>query len=350
MTKNLIIKVISGAADIAEKCAVLEWVHKDKNNLKYFIELKELWICQHLPEEGAGPEYLSRLRSITEAKNNNVAIVQRSQMYKKLILSSAAIIVLLLALNIVFFFLKDQRGDAPILESRITLSEYPSEYKHTIYTNKGVKAFAELPDGSKVWLNSDSKLIFPDTFLGTTREIALSGEAFFDVAKDSLKPMIIATNKNFEVKVLGTKFNLKTNSNDAEARVTLVSGVVEVITTKEVAGKIQQSSIVLSEQQSYIVRDHQPPAFVALSDTSKQTAWKNGKIIFDYTPLDEVIKQLERWHGVEFIVEDKAAYSTKLTAEFEQESIVQIMEMLKFCSRIDYRMLDRRSVVISMKK
>ena len=338
MTKNLLIKVIQGKAVSDEKRTVLEWINKDKRNLKYFIELKELWICQHLPQERVRQEYVPKT-----GKNKQL-------IYKRWLLSAAAVILLLLGLQIRFIVLQKPVEQMPIQEPRITLGDYPSEYKHTIYTNKGVKAFAELPDGSKVWLNSDSKLIFPDTFLGPTREITLSGEAFFDVAKDSLKPMIIATNRNFEVKVLGTKFNLKTNSNDAEARVTLVSGVVEVITTKEVAGKIQQSSIVLSEQQSYIVRDHQPSAFVAVTDTVKQTAWKNGKIIFDYTPLDEVIKQLERWHGVDFIVEDKTAYNTKLTAEFEQESIVQIMEMLKFCSMIDYRMPDRRNVVISMKK
>ena len=290
----------------------------------------------------------SELHSITEV-SDNIKILN-GVTYKTLFYSAAAIVLLLIALNISLIVYKVPVGNIPEQDRRIMLSEYPSEYKHTIYTNKGIKAYAELPDGSRVWLNSDSKITFPDTFLGPTREIALSGEAFFDVIKDSLRPMIITTNRDLEVKVLGTKFNLKSNDNDSEARITLVSGVVEVITIKRVANKVLQSSIILNEQQSYIISDQKPPTFVEVSDTVRQTAWKNGRIIFDYTPLDEVIKQLERWHGVEFLVEDTAAYTTKLTAEFEQESIVQIMEMLKFCSRIDYRMPDRRKVVISMKK
>ena len=345
MTKNLLIKVIGGTADPKEERTVLEWVGKETRNLKYFIELQELWIAQHLPEEKAGPEYIPQLHAITkEHTDRQSAVIRR---YKRLFFAAAAVIVLLLALPV---GLPRFTHSVPEPDPRIFLSEYPSEYKHTIYTNKGVKAFAQLPDGSKVWLNSDSKITFPDTFLGPTREVAFSGEAFFEVEKDSLRPMIITTNRNFEVKVLGTKFNVKSNENDSEARVTLLSGSVEVITTKEVAGKIQQSSIVLRDQQSYIVSDNKPATFVPMSDTLKQTAWKNGKLIFDYTPLDEVIKKLERWHGVEFSVEDHAAYNIKFTAEFEQESIIQIMEMLKFCSRIDYRMLDRRTVVIGMKK
>jgi len=345
MTKNLIIKVISSKATPEEEGAVLNWVNEDERNLQYFLELKELWILQHLPEEKVGVENMSKLGAIVEREGDRFKV----RSYRRLLFSSAAIIVLLLALNITFLFTGSNKERMPEQEPRIALSEYPSEYKHTIYTNKGIKAFAELPDGTKVWLNSDTKITFPDLFLGSTREVTFSGEALFEVAKDSLRPMMIATNRNFEVKVLGTKFNLKSNDNDSEARVTLISGSVEVITKREVAGKIQQSSIVLSDQQSYIVSDKKPSTFVPVSDTVKQTAWKNGKLIFEATPLHEVIKQLERWHGVDFTVEDHAAYATKLTAEFEQESIVQIMEMLKFCSRIDYRMPDRRKVVICIK-
>ena len=342
MTKNLLIKVISGEAGLEEKDTVLQWIAQDSRNLKYFIELKELWIVQHLPQEKVGPEQIHRLRSITEAMPNHH--------YKRWFLSAAAVIVLLLALNITILLFKEPVDNIIEVERRIELSEYPSEYQHVIYTNKGVKAMTELPDGTKVWLNSDSKITFPDVFLGPTREVLFSGEAFFDVAKDSLKPMIIQTNRNFFVKVLGTKFNLKSYDNDSEARATLLSGSIEIVTTKNVAGKIRQSSTILNDQQSYIICDRKQPVFVHVSDTLKQTAWKNGKIIFDYTPLEEAIKQLERWHGIDFTVEDQAAYNTKFTAEFEQESIVQIMEMLKFCSRIDYRMPDSRSVVIGMKK
>ena len=349
MTKKLLIKVIGGKASPEEERIVLDWVNQNERNLYYFVELKELWIVQHLPVERAGLDYLSKLRSIVEGEKRKEEGGKRELVVGKWVLYAAAI-VLLLAIPVGLNLFTNHLGGKSEQSPRIVLSEYPAEYKHTIYTNKGVKAYTQLPDGSQVWLNSDSKITFPDTFLGPTREVIFSGEAFFEVVKDSLRPMIITTNRNFEVKVLGTKFNVKTNDNDSEARVTLLSGTVEVITSKKVAGKIQKSSIVLSNQQSYIVSDDKPATFVSVSDTLKQTAWKNGKLFFDYTPLEEVIKQLERWHGVEFLVEDNAAYNIKFTAEFEQESIVQILEMLKFCSRIDYRMLDRRTVVIGMKK
>jgi len=347
MTKNLLIKVIRSEANPEERNSVLEWINKDERNLKYFIELKELWTVIHLPEEKAGGDYMTKLHAIIDGHKGERK--NKFLTFKRIYLSSAAVIILLLALNITLILKNNRKEISPEPASTVVLCDDPVLYKHTLYTNKGVKAFTELSDGTQVWLNSDSKITFPDTFLGPTREITISGEAFFDVAKDSLKPMIITTNRNFQIKVLGTKLNVKTNDNDLEARVTLHSGMVEIITSQRVAGKVLQSSVILKDQQSYIVSDHKPPALVDRADTLKQTAWKNGKLIFESTPLNEVIKQLERWHGVEFTVEDKAAYDIRFTAEFEQESIVQIMEMLKFCSMIDYRIPNRKSVVICMK-
>jgi ferric-dicitrate binding protein FerR (iron transport regulator) len=270
--------------------------------------------------------------------------------YKGWLLSAAAVVSILLALNISFMVFNSKQSIITESAPRVLITDFPAEQLYTLSTNKGVKAFAELPDGTKVWLNSDSKLTFPYTFLGPTREVALSGEVFFDVAQDSLSPMIITTNRGFMVKVLGTKFNIKSYANDSEARTTLLSGALEIIKIEMVAGKLKQTSIVLNNQQSYIVSDNESTKLVPVSDTIKQTAWRNGKLIFDYTPLTEVIKQLERWHGVEFLVEDRAAYDIKLTAEFEQESIIQIMEMIKFCSTIDYQIQDRRKIKIFLEK
>lgn len=330
MTKQLLIKYICGEASVQEEGLVHAWLRADERNMRYFIELKQVWVLQNMPDIPPTAEQMRQLAGICGA-SVPVAKTTRSIWRRSMV---AAVMVALLGLNI--YLLADKLNSVKPLEEegRVLLADLPGAYKHTVYTNKGTKARFDLPDGSKVWLNADSRITFPDKFLGTTREIELSGEAFFDVVSDSLNPMIISTNKQLKVKVLGTKLNIKSYDNDAESVTTLVSGEVELLHDK--TGLQKTVLAKLQNEQSYILRNNERRGLVQRSDTTKQIAWKNGYLIFEETPLSEVIKQLERWHGAKFMIEDASILDYKYTAEFHSESMIQILSMLKFISRIDY--------------
>ena len=215
-----------------------------------------------------------------------------------------------------------------------------------IYTEKGTKATVSLPDGSKVWLNSDSKISYPVRFPGDTREVNLSGEAYFEVVSDSLKPMIVTTSKGYMVKVLGTKFHIKSYENDTYSKVTLNSGNIKLICPADNHQKCTE--IGMKPNETVILGKVEVPKVVTqtVRTNSNDVAWKRGELVFDRTPMSEAIKMIERWHGATFIVNNNALFNRKLTATFKTESLVQILEVIKMLTGIEYTIEDGNMVVL----
>lgn len=344
MTKELLLKYIKGDAAKQEEIEILEWIGKDPQNERYFVMLNNLWISQNISQDKANEREIEEIRELTTKRSDSRKRYRRYISY-----AAAAVIILSVGLNLLF--VNKTISDKNKKEEPVRMAYLPTEYKHEVYTEKGVKARITLPDGSMVWLNSDSRIIYPDRFETDIREVEFSGEAYFDVVKDSLRPLIINTNKNFKVEVLGTKFNIKSYDNDSEARTTLFSGSLNVVSM--VPGRTQKDSkevvTKLKPLESCIVREKKSPLHFKPEHAEKQKAWKDGKIIFESTPMAETIKILERWHGVEFVVKDKSIYSFDITAKFKSESIVQIMEMIKYCSLVDYS-IDSNKVVLQRRK
>jgi hypothetical protein len=331
MTKKELIKFISGKAAITEQNAVVKWINQSEENLKYFISLKNLWVLQNMPETKASEsEMAAAERIMSEAESEK----KKKNNFRRFLPYAAAVITGLLVFNIYLHFKQLSDSQKELLKESITLAMLPAEAKHTLYTPNGVRGYVVLPDSSHVWLNSASKITYPNRFIGPTREVEISGEAYFDVKSDPANPMIISTNRDFKIHVVGTKFTVRSYPDDNEAQTTLIDGSIKLVRTSPVTGEDIITNMKPSE--SFLIKDNDAPILIRQADTSKQTAWKEGKLIFDSTPMPEVIKKLERWHGTKFTVKDPDILKFKFTANFRSESIVQIMEMLKFASLIDY--------------
>ncbi len=344
MKKELLLRYIKGETTNKEEREILDWVGRSQENERYFVTLNNLWISQNISDKKASDKELEEIVRLTTGKK-----IAGGRLRKFLPYAAAAVILLSVGLNFLFF--NGTVKWAKVSDRPVRMAWLPTEYKHEIYTEKGVKAKVTLPDGSQVWLNSDSRMIYPDRFESDIREIEFSGEAYFDVVKDSLRPLIINTNKDFKVEVLGTKFNIKSYDNDTEARTTLYSGSVNIV-SKISRGKLKGEKEVVTKLkplESCIIRQKQNPIHIKPENPEKQTAWKDGRIIFESTPMAETIKILERWHGVEFEVKDRSVYTFDITARFKSESIVQIMEMIKYCALIDYS-IDSNKVVLYRRK
>ncbi|MPM31195.1 hypothetical protein SDC9_77749 [bioreactor metagenome] len=194
-----------------------------------------------------------------------------------------------------------------------------------------------LPDGSVVWLNSASRLTYPINFEGDTREVQLVGEAYFEVVKDSLHPMIVSTGKNFYVEVLGTKFNLKAYSDDQVSQATLYSGEIKVHTANKETNESKE--LLLKPMETILIGDKNLATLVSDLEEEKEinAEWKDGILTFNNTPLKEVIKSVQRWHGTQFTVKDSSILNYRITASFNSESAVQIMDMIRYISPVDYK-------------
>jgi ferric-dicitrate binding protein FerR (iron transport regulator) len=240
----------------------------------------------------------------------------------------AASITFIAALVIVYR-LADQKENA-------TPSVQTAELVRT--TERGQKVTIRLPDGTIVKLNSSSKLIFPDKFIGYTREVTLDGEGYFEVVHNPSLPFIVHTNHS-ATQVLGTSFNVNAKSSSS-TEVTLVTGRVKV------SGVAAETTITLKPSQQAIITQGKKMIDTASVDVTRFIEWKDNIVTFDDTPLHQVVVKLEEWYGVEIAVRSKAIESCRITARYESESLENVLESLEFLLKGDYT-LEGKNVTLS---
>jgi len=163
---------------------------------------------------------------------------------------------------------------------------------NTIETPKGGQYQVNLPDGSRVWLNAASSLRYPTNFTGKVRSVQLSGEAYFEVAKNAAKPFKVFSN-NQVIEVLGTHFNVSTYPDDASVRTTLLEGSVKVLATASNQSKLLKPG----EQSNLSYADNQ--IAVQTVDTDDVVAWKNGYFMFVDEDLKSIMSKLSRWYNID---------------------------------------------------
>jgi len=336
MRKQQLIKFIEGKTSISEQKKVLSWIQKNDANNKYFLGLKNLWVISSLPYEESHRDEFAHFRR----DNFNVDKNTKGKNFSFLTIAASLLLLVTIGLNI---FQYDRSNlNTQKLEDNSSMLSLKDRKVNTLsfYTNKGVKGVVTLPDSSVVWLNSDTRLTYPERFTGKFREVEISGEAYFEVRSNPDTAMIVSTNKGLKIEVLGTKFLIRSYADDNDAQATLFSGSIKLISssTRFSKGYIKKlkplESVIIDKDHSIRVIHH--------ADTLKSIAWKSGLLIFEETPIQQVLKELERWHGTEFIIQDKSILSCNITAQFNSESIVQIMEVIKFCSPIDYSIKGRQ--------
>ncbi|WP_020528899.1 FecR family protein [Flexithrix dorotheae] len=199
----------------------------------------------------------------------------------------------------------------------------------------GKKGSFTLSDGSFIHMNADSRLSFPQQFKGENREVSMTGEAYFDIERDENRPFIINTN-HIKIKVLGTSFNVKAYNGEDEVSVTVESGRVLV---SEIAENPQQYELTVKQK---IIYNTTTNTFRVITDDAlADLDWRKGILKFNQTSFKEIEKTLERWYGVEFIVEDPSIYQKKVRGVHHNESLKAVLESLEFAFGIKYEIKDK---------
>jgi ferric-dicitrate binding protein FerR (iron transport regulator) len=219
---------------------------------------------------------------------------------------------------------------------------------NTMSTPRGGQYHLVLPDGTEVWLNAASSIRYPTIFKGENRKVEVTGESFFQVAKDKSKPFIVSLPNNAEIEVLGTSFNVNAYADESSVNTTLVNGAVRVASVTDPAGKV----ILKPGQQARFAQGNQHKAFTVINnaDIDKVTAWKNGQFNFEGTSLEDAMKQLSRWYDVE-IVFDKEVYArglehTKLVGGIRRDlSLANVLELLNVMG-LHFRMEEGRKLIV----
>ncbi|WP_229203985.1 FecR family protein [Dyadobacter alkalitolerans] len=162
---------------------------------------------------------------------------------------------------------------------------------NTLSTPKGGQYEVLLPDGSKVWLNASSSIRFPSTFPSSERKVEITGEAYFEVAKDKGRPFRVKFNKS-EVQVLGTSFNIMAYPEEGPSKTTLVEGSVFIRNVN------QNTKLKPGQQAAVLSTGKIKTQYIALDEA---VAWKNGMFYFKDASVEEVMRQISRWYDVEVL-------------------------------------------------
>lgn len=208
-------------------------------------------------------------------------------------------------------------------------------------TPLGVKSTITLSDGSVVTLNSGTKIRYIENFIGSEREIFLNGEAFFDVARDSIKPFVVHAG-GLSTRALGTSFNIKAFK-DEMTEVALVTGSVEVRDTdgSNVERILPGEGIFSLPGKGYLNRKK--------VNLDHITAWMHKTIIFDNTPFYNAMLTLEKWYGVQINVVNLKNKDLKITGRYQDETLKNILEGLGYGTGLDYR-INGKEVTIKFKE
>lgn len=167
---------------------------------------------------------------------------------------------------------------------------------NTISTPNGGQYRLTLADGTNVWLNAASSITFPTAFTGATREVKITGEAYFEVAKDKRHPFKVIS-ENQVIEVLGTHFNVNTYNDEPAEKTTLLEGSVKVSRNSK-DNKETATKILVPGQQSLLHRS-KASIRVQSADTEEAVAWKNGYFKFDRVDIQTIMRQVARWYNVE---------------------------------------------------
>lgn len=200
---------------------------------------------------------------------------------------------------------------------------------NTLIVPQGGEYSLLLSDGTRVVLNSMSKLVYPVSFSGKKREITLEGEAYFEVAKDKLKPFIV-TVKGLQIEVLGTSFNIKAYPDDYQSFTTLVEGKVKL------NSGFQTTKVSYLEPDQQAVYDLSTEGIIIQKiDAQQVTQWITGKYAFTNQTLDEIMKTLSRWYDFNYKFDNQSLKNIRFEGGLNKyESIVPILEIINKTGKV----------------
>lgn len=198
-------------------------------------------------------------------------------------------------------------------------------------TPRGTKLSVKLPDGSLIKLNGGSRLTYRQNDITKTRKLTLEGEAFFEVKRDTLRPFIV-TSGNVTTTALGTSFNIRSYPSDPFTKIYLVTGKIKV---DQSDGSLPKPFTLLpGDGISY--DEVNKTLTVSKGNSEDAIAWKNGVIKFNNASITDVKNILERWYGVDIILNNMPSDDWRIDGTFENESLENVLRSLQYTSKMEY--------------
>ncbi|MGV8137100.1 MAG: FecR family protein [Mangrovibacterium sp.] len=331
MTKELLEKYLNNCCTAQEVEEVIRWMKRQS----FFSESEKFgkadW--QQFKEEDSivSNEKLDTLLDKIHHKLNIEEPRTIQLRSNRLInwLSKVAAVILIPVLSCLFYTISE---NSRLTNQIATVSVDSLE----VIAPVGSRTVVELSDGSVVHLNYGSRIKYPQNFWGKTRGVILTGEGYFEVAHNPDKPFVVNTSR-IDVKALGTVFNVNAYPENNDIATTLVKGKVLIEEMNkdgntEPIKELIPGQHVTYEKKTGVVKS-------SMDQVEKYIAWKDGKLVFDNEPIEQVAQRLSRIFNVEIQVDREVEY--KYTVTFVEEPLSQILELLSVATPISYQALPR---------
>ena len=313
---ELIIKYLNKAASEEDKTTLLAWLKADETNREYFLKTQKLWNLSNIhfmPED--------EITKALDKVNMNISVIENRRQKNRLLLFRIAAAVIVICMLSVGSFYMGVNFNKYANPEPVTMNQ--------VIMGNGNRGFVTLPDGTVAWLNSGSKLIYPEKFEGKSRSVRLDGEGYFEVKKDEKKPFFVET-ENMIVNVLGTIFDIQNYTRKPVAETVLMSGKVEV-TLKE-----NNKKFILQPDQKISYNKETGQYKLTQVDAEEYAIWTNDKLILDSEKLSKVLRKMEHWYGVTIQTAPNLPLDHRLTLTIRYEPKEEILKMLSLILPIQY--------------
>lgn len=292
--EQALLDYFSGTLSPVQKQEVEAWIQETEENRKIARDIEYIYFAT---------DTINTIKSIDSTK----ALKEVKVRFSKKENSKRSFILQLQRIAAIFVI--------PLLISTLyyATKEEPVEFIE-IRTNPGMVATVNLPDGSKVWLNSRSYLKHPQKFTGDTRNVEMEGEAYFSVQKDKSKKFIVNTPFNLKAEVLGTEFNMEAYKESNKVVTTLISGSVRLSFQNK---NNTEETMIMKPNDEISYNSKTRGVSLSKPYLPTLTAWKDGLVIFRNTPFEDALNVLSKRFNVEFIVKNDLLYENSFTGPFD---------------------------------
>lgn len=319
----------NGKLSATEEAELIQWLKLNEENKAYFLSYKEKIDPQEIEHpllQNSFAELKNRLLINQEFNSSLRSRVRRLQ------LSFSRIAAMLLIALITGFSIAYLLVGPDMTKTNVVWFE--------THVPRGEKSQLILPDGSKVWLNSESDISYPSDFMDGNRVMKLNGEAYFEVAKLENKPFTVETN-NYNIRVLGTKFNVMAYPDFNRTETSLIEGKIEI--------QKGEQSIPVTPGETFTYADNKYS--IKEAKVSQSAKWKDAIFDFDRITFKELIIRMERWYDVDIEIKNPELNGIIYSGVFKnEETIWQVLNTFQMTLPIRYSRVGFRKFVIETNK
>lgn len=317
ITEDLLLRCLNGTAGKEEYDSVWQWARSSPENRKRYRELLDVLVASNLLK----PVSSDMQKQVWKQLGAEIQTTKRSGKHlfpAFLKYASVAAVLVFICMAGLYIFNQSEPDNSLVAE-----------------TGKGEKRVVELSDGSKVWMNEETIFEYSDFSKGNNREVKLTGEAYFEVARNMEKPFVLKT-KAMDIEVLGTQFNVKAYDKDVLTVATLVEGSIKVRNDDFFT---ENKEFILTPGQQLRFNKETKELLLNDVDCGLYIAWKEGKISFEQESFKEILFFMEQNFQITICIEDQTLTERKITGRFElDETPEKMLEILRQSLKFTYYM------------